>query len=297
MTMFSLRHLAALVDFECAARWSSFRLAAQELNKTPAAVSLQIKQLEQSLGIRLFVRHARSVVLTAEGKTLAEAARRALAEWQNAVASLQGGDGEHSLTVAATHSFAIKWLAARLPAFTRLHPGVDLRLDSSDRMANLEAGEADLAIRYLPWSADGDESWLYREQLCVVYSPSLAGAGAGLKELAALPLLHEGATAPWLALMAREGVRRARFDFAADFSHSGLLVQAAVAGQGVALAPFGLAYEDWRAGRLCRAACAPMAASHGYRLMRARGSLEKIRPFERWLRQALAEMLTEIAAG
>jgi LysR family glycine cleavage system transcriptional activator len=125
-----LRSLSGLLDFEAAARWGSFKLAARELHKTPAAVSLQVKQLEESLGFALFVRHPRHIALTAKGQELAIAVARILGELRAKVAALQRGDEEAVLRISTTHSFAIKWLTrpARPGAFplavrTRRKPG------------------------------------------------------------------------------------------------------------------------------------------------------------------------------
>ena len=102
-----LRSLSGLIDFDCAARWGSFKLAARELHKTPAAVSLQVKQLEEAVGFALFVRHPRHIALTAKGQELAIAVARMLADLGAKVAALQRGSDEAVLRISTTHSFAI----------------------------------------------------------------------------------------------------------------------------------------------------------------------------------------------
>ena len=109
-----LRSLSGLIDFDCAARWGSFKLAARELHKTPAAVSLQVKQLEENVGFALFVRHPRHIALTEKGQELAITTSGMLADLRAKVAALQRGDEEAVLRISTTHSFAIKWLVPRI---------------------------------------------------------------------------------------------------------------------------------------------------------------------------------------
>src|SRR5438552_722948 len=117
-----LRSLSGLIDFDCAARRGSFKLAAQELHKTPAAISLQIKQLEAVLGFALFVRHPRHIALAEKGRELAVSVARMLGELRTKVDALRGGNEENVLRISTTHSLAIKWLVPRLDRFTKLYP-------------------------------------------------------------------------------------------------------------------------------------------------------------------------------
>src|SRR4051794_10687393 len=133
-----LRSLSGLLDFDCAARWGSFRLAAQELHKTPAAISQQVKHLEQALGFALFIRHPRHITLTEKGQELAVSVARMLSELRAKIDALQGGGEETILRISTTHSFAIKWLVPRLDRFTKLYPELDIRIDSNDRMVDLD---------------------------------------------------------------------------------------------------------------------------------------------------------------
>jgi LysR family transcriptional regulator, glycine cleavage system transcriptional activator len=171
-----LRSLSGLIDFECAARWGSFKLAARELHKTPAAVSLQVKQLEEAVGFPLFVRHPRHIALTAKGEELSIAVGRMLGDLRAKVAALQRGDEESVLRISTTHSFAIKWLVPRMHRFTKLYPELDIRIDSNDAPVDLEADTTDVAVRYGP-VREGDSSTLFRERLVPVYSPELLAPG------------------------------------------------------------------------------------------------------------------------
>lgn len=298
------RNLPGLTDLECAARWGSFRLAAVELHKTPAAVSQQIKQLERSLGFPLFVRHPRHVALTDKGRELANTLTRLLKDLRLKVAALQEGDEESVLRLSATHSFAMKWLVPRLHRFTERHPQIDIRVDANDQLVELEGGGNDIAIRHARVDqADSDADVLYREHLVVAFSPRMRSikpnAPSSLATLSRHPLLYEGTPEGWLRLMEANGLKRRAFDFSHRYSHAGLLVQAAVAGHGVALVPYSLACEDIRAGRLSLCACMPLASPWGYRLLCSgdQRTQPKVDAFTTWIRGEVQAMIREFTAG
>jgi len=291
MTKRILPNPSALVDFDAAARWGSFRLAAQELHKTPAAVSQQIKLLERNLGFPLFVRYTRQVKLTEKGAELAVVVARLFGDLNATIERLRMDDDDDLLRVSATHSFAMKWLVPRLPDFTRRYPRIDLRIDSSDLLADLDGGGCDVAIRYQRWQDNQDGTWLLREKQVVVYSPTLFSGQPTLDDLARHTLLCEDA-ADWLTLLEAAQIKRPRYDFSARFSHAGLVVQAAVAGQGVALVPYAIAHAELAAGRLRLGPCKPLVSPFGYRIMcaPAKAGLAKVRWFEDWLRQEVSAM-------
>jgi LysR family glycine cleavage system transcriptional activator len=301
----TLRSLSGLIDFECAARWSSFKRAALELHKTPAAVSQNMRQLEAALGFALFQRQTRGLVLTEQGAELAATVTRALKDINLKVQALREGDEAMRLRVSATHSFAMKWLVPRLHRFNALHPGVDLRLESSDQPAALGEGQCDVAIRYLPLQTVSAPDWLWREQLVVVYSPRLPSgrdakpdARLSLTALTRYPLLYEGTPEAWMRLLARLGMGARRVDYARSYSHAGLLVQAAVAAHGMALAPYSLAHEDLAQGRLSLLAAPALASDHGYKLLcePGREALPRIACFRDWMAQELVPMQRDYAA-
>jgi LysR family transcriptional regulator, glycine cleavage system transcriptional activator len=262
--------LSGLLDFEAAARHGGFRAAAAEPHKTPAALSQQIKGLEQSLGLALFVRHPRHVAITPAGQALAATVARLLGELREQVQALRETQDPQRVRISATHSLAMKFLVPRLHAFTAAHPAVDVRVEASDQLADLDGGGCDIALRYQALAAM-DGPLLYAEQQLVVYSPALSARPLPLAELLRQPLLHEeGGQDGWLCLLARAGLAsRRHLDFSRACSHGGLLVQAAVAGLGVALVPYALAAEDLAQRRLVRADCAPLASAWGYRLLRS----------------------------
>ncbi|MBW8845781.1 MAG: LysR family transcriptional regulator [Burkholderiales bacterium] len=295
-----LASLSGLLDFEAAARLGGFRAAAAELHKTPAALSQQIKLLEQSLGLALFVRHPRHVAITPPGQALAATVTRMLAELRGQVLALRETQDPQRVRVSSTHSLTMKFLVPRLHRFTAAHPAADVRVEASDQLADLDGGGCDLALRYQSL-ATMDGPPLYAEQWVVAYSPTLVAKPVPLAELLRQPLLHEeGGLDTWQRLLAREGLAsRRHLDFSRACSHGGLLVQAAVAGLGVGLVPFALAAEDLAHGRLVRADCAPLPSAYGYRLLRgaARSSAPAVKVFEAWIQAEFEQLTPDSAAG
>jgi LysR family glycine cleavage system transcriptional activator len=289
-----LRTLSGLIDFECAARWSSFKLAARELDKTPAAVSLQVKHLEDTVGFALFERHPRHVALTAKGQDMAIAVGRMLGDLRAKVDALQRGDEEAVLRISTTHSFAMKWLVPRMPGFTKLHPELDLRVDASDAAVDIEGDGVDVAIRYGPVK-DGDPALLFRERLVPVYSPALLAPGHDalrLADLARFPLLCERSPEAWLQLLGENRALKGNYDFSRTFSHWGVLAQAAAAGQGIALVPYGIVFQDILAGLLRTIACRSAPCASGYRFLAnpRMETMPKVRHFRSWVTAEMATM-------
>ena len=289
-----LRSLSGLIDFDCAARWGSFKLAAQELHKTPAAISLQVKQLEETVGFELFVRHPRHITLTDKGQELAATVARVLGDLRTKVAALQDGDEDKILRISTTHSLAIKWLVPRIHRFTKLYPELDIRIDSSDRLANLEDGSTDAALRFHPIE-EGDPELLFRERLVAVYSPSLLAPGQEaltLADLQRFPLLHEHSNEEWIQLLRQNSALKGQYDFSRSYSNFAVLAQAALAGQGISLVSYAIAYEDLRTGALKRIVCFSAPYKRGYRLVVSPGKegTTKIARLRAWLKDEIEEM-------
>jgi LysR family glycine cleavage system transcriptional activator len=286
-----LRSLSGLLDFDCAARWGSFKLAAQELHKTPAAVSQQVKQLEEMVGFALFIRHPRHITLTEKGQELAISVARMLGELRAKISALQSGDEESVLRISTTHSFAIKWLVPRMHRFTKLYPELDIRLDSNDAPVDLEDDSTDVAVRYGPVS-EGDPDMLFRERLIAVYSPDLLAPGQAeltLADLPRFPLLYEKTPESWLKLLNENKALKGKYDFSRGYSHWGVLAQAAVAGHGIALVAFGIAYQDILKGSLRQINCRSAPFGSGYRFLvnPRKKNMPKVQRFRAWL---VAEM-------
>ncbi len=239
--------LASLRGFESAARHLSFTLAAEELALTQSSISRQVASLERQIGRPLFERRTRALELTAAGDRLYSIARQALLAIDRCVDEIRGDGGTPRVTIATYASFASLWLVPRLPEFQRLHPGIDIRIDASDRMVDLESEDVDVAIRWLRPGAPvpTDAMLLLTEDASPALSPRLlATRAAPLTEpgdLASLPILAMDETVPsapyssWARWCEFAGV--APFDGAARlyFTYVDQSVQAAVRGQGVAL--------------------------------------------------------------
>lgn len=287
--------LAPLRAFEVAARHLSFTRAAEELNLTQGAVSQQIKQLEAHLGFPLFLRQPRKLVLTEEGSQLSHAVREALTGIGSAVDRLRAHQDQGPLTVSLIASFAAQWLMPRLPKFHALHPEIDLRLHTDDRLANFRSDGVDLAIR-IGWGRYPglDTRLLLRERVFPVCSPKLMeGPRAihSIHDLAHAILLHdidwrEDETANgWGYFLKTFGVKRADVTSGPGFNQSALMVQAAIHGQGVALARSSLAELELESGRLVRPIAewldSPMAV---YTVcLPERAEQPKIKAFRDWL--------------
>src|SRR5216110_4071101 len=166
--------LDLLVGFESAARHLSFTKAGEELFLTQSAVSRQIKELEDQLGVPLFVRRHRALALTDAGQQFYAAAAQVLTTMRTATSRLKAGSGRQPLSVTTTHSFAALWLIPRLAGFTRTHPGVDVRITADTRVQDLDRDGLDVAIRHGPPSLAGPHAIrLMGEKVFPVASPKL----------------------------------------------------------------------------------------------------------------------------
>jgi LysR family glycine cleavage system transcriptional activator len=253
--------LAALRVFEAAARHLGFTPAAAELGVTPAAVSNQIRGLEDQLGVRLFARTSRSMRLTRPGETLFAGVTEAFAVLGRTIERIGVAD-RNTLSVTTSASFAGKWLVPRLERFRLLHPGVVVRIDASDRQADLAEGEAHVAIRFGRGDDAGLRAWrLFDEFIFPVCSPALLTGGNPLRtpdDLRHHTLIHLDWHAradawpdwrSWLLAAGVDGIDAARGLY---LNRTDLILQAAVAGQGVALGNTSLVGDDLASGRLAR---------------------------------------------
>ena len=201
-------------------------------------------------------------------------------------------DPEPVLRISTTAAFATRWLAPRLHRFTALHPQTTLQLEGCDQMVALASGVCDIALRH-GRIASGDAEIVYREQLVVVYSPALDGRpSATLAQLARLPLLCERTPELWLRLLDANQASGRRRDFSRSYSSTALLIQAAIAGAGVALVPYALVYDDILHDRLRMCACMPLASAYAYRLMYGpdQQARARVQGFTAWLHAEFKEM-------
>ena len=253
---YELPSLNSLRAFEVAARHLSFKEAARELFVTPGAVSQHIKGLEAALGKPLFRRLSRGIELTEAGRSLLPPLQEAFQRISDATARLTASDLHGPLTVSVMPSFAVKWLVPRLGRFRELHPEFDVRVSSTAQLVDFARQDVDLAIRM----GAGDWPGLHCERLMAgdlypVCSPKLLKGRHPLRTPAMLKhhtLLHHetyGEWPMWLEVHGVEGVDASR---GPRFSDAGLVLQAAIEGQGVGLGRMALAEEDIRAGRLVK---------------------------------------------
>ncbi|CAL92947.1 transcriptional regulator GcvA [Azoarcus olearius] len=245
--------LPALRSFEAAARLLSFSRAADELHVTHGAVSHQIRALEAQLGLALFARDTRGLRLTPAGEALLQATNGALRGIADAVAGLRRHLRPDRLSVSVMPSFAGRWLAPRLAAFLDANPGCELNVLSSDAITDFARDGTDLAIRWGFGGYSGVHSELLMDDVMFpVVSPHFAGGvprtPAGL---AGLPLLRSVGE-DWLPWFRAAGLDWPEPSRGLVLSDSGLLVQAAIDGQGVALARRSLAMRAVREGRLLK---------------------------------------------
>jgi len=240
----ALPALDLLVGFESAARHLSFTKAGEELHLTQSAVSRQIKELEDQLGVVLFQRRHRALALTEAGHQFYAAAAQALSTMRTATDRLRAHAGKKALSVTTTHSFAALWLIPRLAGFTRDHPGVDVRITADTMVQDLERDGLDLALRHGPASLAGPNAIrLFGERVFPVCSPKLLrkkplAKPADLRNHVLLQYDDPEVRHLWLHWKTWLEVERiADLRPAGTLSFSGYeqIIPAAVAGHGVAL--------------------------------------------------------------
>jgi LysR family glycine cleavage system transcriptional activator len=235
-TSTTLPPLPSLRAFAATGRLLSFRKAGDELLITQSAVSHHVKQLEDYLGVALFVRHGRTISLTSAGQSFLARVEAGFATIEAGVRELRGDPA--IVRVSLLPSFAANWLVPRLPRFRVLHPDIAVELDPSLETVDLAEGRIDLAIRYGvgPWSGLAGEL-LMREALTPVLSPALLDGAAPLHEPADLlrhTLLLSRGTTDWEAWATASGLdfAKARTLQLVDYN---VVLQAAGEGQGVAM--------------------------------------------------------------
>ena len=236
-----LPSLDLLKGFEVVARHLSFTKAAAELCVTQSAVSRQIKQLEEHLGVRLFERRTRAVVLTDVGYRYHAEIAPLLAELGKVTEKVTASRAEARVRVTTTLSFASLWLVPRLAAFQEKHADVHVHVVADNVMRDLVRDDFDAAIRYCTEADAQGAVKLFDEALAPVCSPELRARVKGIDDLARVPLIHfndlEG-RAPWLSwdlYFAQSGHAGSRGNGAVYLSHYDQAIRAARAGQGVAL--------------------------------------------------------------
>ncbi len=254
--------LRTLRAFDAAARHLSFTRAADDMGVTPAAISNQIKELEDQLGVELFIRTSRTMRLTKEGEILRVAANESLETLSKALHRIKRLENRNQIRVSSTPSVAAKWLVPRLDGFLTAFPAADVRVDVSNTLVDFDRDDVDVAIRFGSGKYPGLRAdLLFKDTLSPVCSPSLITKDKPLqvpKDLLRHTLIHldwqsqDLAWPNWRMWMQAAGIKDFDDKRGLHFSQTSLSIQAAIDGQGVALGDSNLVADDLAAGRLVK---------------------------------------------
>ena len=282
--------------FEAVSRHLNFRAASEEMALTQSAVSRQIQSLEEEVGVSLFLRHTRAVELTSAGAQLLVAVGNALPRIDGAVRQIRQSAGRKSVSLTTFASFASMWLIPRLEQFQRDNPDIDIRIDASDATLDLDVADVDLALRYGPVAnMPANALRLFGEQLTPVVSPWLLKSSTPLKQpadLAQFALIEAGDAhrthlewltwRRWLDEHQQSALVPRRWLY---FNYAYQMVQAALAGQGVALARLPMVAESLANGDLIEPLSnLRMESPHAYWLIVGpRAQRAEIKDFCAWL--------------
>jgi LysR family transcriptional regulator, glycine cleavage system transcriptional activator len=288
----------ALRTLIAAGRHLNFTRAADELGLTPAAVSFQIKEIEDQLGVKLFTRTSRTIRLTEAGVLICEASGEALDLMSRAVSKAhKAARGTAQLKVTVDPQFATKWLMRRVEAFRKLHPDIELRFDISYEVRDFDVDDIDVAIRFGAGKYPGlAASRLFDNVIIPVCSPRLLASGKPLKEprdllhhtLAHIEWSRQGVTWPnWRMWMAAAGVEEYDGGNTLVFAASSNAIDAAMAGDAVALADFAMVANDLSEGRLVQPfdLSIKVAADYAYFLVYPEAAAQdaRISAFRDWM--------------
>jgi LysR family transcriptional regulator, glycine cleavage system transcriptional activator len=269
--------LNALRAFEAAGRLGSVTRAASELSVTHAAVSHQVRVLEEWLGKPVFTRQHRRIVLTQAGATLLPALSGAFDRVAEAIdAIVEDGGRAPSLTISAVPSIAYRWLVPRLAGFTSAHPEIAIRLEHSQRLIDFTSEDIDCALRY------GAGSWPGLEAIRLLSGAAVAMASPNLLErhgislsdlplpperIAALPTMHEEAHLDWRHWLDAAGASSIPVPSGAILQEAGTVLTGAIAGRAVVIGRRALAQEELHHGLLVELSPVEIATDMGYDLV------------------------------
>ena len=294
--------LNAVRAFEAAARHLSFTKAAEELNVTQAAVSHQVKALEERLQVPLFRRLNRGLVLTDAGGAYLKELEDILDRLEQATERLRASEATGILTVSTSTSFASKWLVPRLQRFRERRPDIDVRIDADDSLTDFRRDNVDIAIRYGRGVYPGLSSVKLLEDIVFpVCSPRLLEGPHPLREPSDLKhhtLLHDkDVVEDWRSWLRTAGVTDIDPARGPTFSHSAMLIEAAIAGQGVALGRRSMVVRDLREGRLVQPFSLSLEPEFSYWVVCPESAADKpkIAEFRAWLLDEAASESREAA--
>jgi LysR family glycine cleavage system transcriptional activator len=305
----SLPPLNSLRAFEVAARHMSISQAASELRVTPAAISHQIRLLEDHVGLPLFVRNGRGLALTDAGSAGLRDLREGFARLSAAMDAIDSLGEAGVLSVSVAPSFASKWLLPRLELFQAAHPEIDVHVSASMQLSDFMKDGIDVAIRYGAGRySDLSVELLLNESVVPVCSPEYLmqhGPFYLPSELTEATLLHDDSpdndpSCPnwemWLSAAGAPHIDSAR---GPRFNQSSLVIEAAALGRGVALAKTALAARDLRQGRLVQPFSSAVKVDFAYYMVapRAKLNLPKVSYFIDWLRSEAGKEDQQLAVA
>lgn len=281
--------LNSLKAFEASARLLSFTKAAAELFVTQAAVSHQIKTLETHLGLKLFMRKNRSLLLTEEGQSYFLDIKEIFSALYEATDKLIEKGAKGALTVSIQPSLAIQWLVPRLNAFNQLNPDIDVRIKADDDENDVLEDDVDVAFFY------GRGTWtgltadkIKNEFLQPVCSPLLLSTDKPLTKLSDLQnytLLHDSSRKDWKRWFKEFGLKGETVEHGPIFSHSAMVLQAALHGQGIAMMKNIIAKPELDSGRLVALFDEVLINKESYYLVcrENQSNMARIAPFRKWV--------------
>lgn len=294
--MRKLPPLNSIKAFEATARHLSFSKAAIELNVTAGAISQQVKALENTLGVTLFKRQNRLILLTEEGQACLPHISMGLDKISEGVSALYQYENKRPLTITLTPTFASGWLIPRLSKFKKKHPEIDIRIDATNEVVDLINDDIDIAIRFGSGEFAGLEAeYLFPQNVFPVCSPKLIETvGSKPKRPESLkhyPLLHSAYSAnafiqaDWDMWFATVGVDSVDTSQGVHFTQKELMIQATIEGQGVALLGDVIISKDLKEGRLIRLFESSIALEFSYFFVCTKAKLKqpRIKAFRDWL--------------
>ncbi|MCK6452879.1 MAG: transcriptional regulator GcvA [Alphaproteobacteria bacterium] len=293
--MLRLPPLNALRAFESAARRASFKRAAEELCVTQGAVSRHIRKLEDSLGVRLFTRRHRQVILTREGEDYLAVVRDAFARIAQATTELRSRGDDRMLRVKLPITCAVRWLVPRLARFHAQHPDLSVQITTSHDPVDFDREDIDVAVHYgagIPPALAGEK--MFGEVLIPICSPKLLARRLPLKrprDLANHVLLHSiRRPNDWKQWLEAAGAGDVEGEHGLTFENSSLTYQGAAQGLGLAVAQLAFVADDLEAGQLAAPFKRRVRNDVAYNLVypRERANLKKIRDFQSWIAREAA---------
>jgi LysR family transcriptional regulator, glycine cleavage system transcriptional activator len=297
--------LNALRAFTVAARHLSITKAAEELHVTPAAVSHQVKLLEEFVGAPLFIRLTRALKLTDRGQAALPVLSEGFDRLQKGAALLSERQNEDVLTVTTTPAFAAQWLVPRLADFQERHPEIKVRLEATISVVDLRRDGVDVGIRWGPGAYPGlDAQRLFDEEIFPVCSPRLLAGAHPLTsphDLIHHTLLHASdgtgniTYADWRMWLNFAGATEVDWRKGPEFAHENMTVQAAVEGHGVALVVTSLVRDNLALGTLVKPFEQVLPTDFSYCLVTPRENREKpaVRAFQDWVLDKVSSIRSE----